>query len=200
VSTTDKTPPVYLETLGDSDKANPYKIAEALENTLHRRQKRTVLAVQFPCLLIGMGAVMAGAAPAAIAAMGLVSAVMLARTVQERHGTVPRISQTFNAAVAGIDAAKPRAELEKIGALLAENRTSRASWLAELNPRKHPLRTPAVAALVAWSLVSPPALAFAAFVMAASMLDQHGDHVQKIREQAGEARAHLRAWRTGLNF
>jgi hypothetical protein len=41
-------------------------------------------------------------------------------------------------------------------------------------------------------------IAAAGFIMAASMLDQQGDHIQKIREKNAETRSTLRAWRTGL--
>ncbi|MBU0859126.1 MAG: hypothetical protein KJ667_04240, partial [Alphaproteobacteria bacterium] len=92
--------------------------------------------------------------------------------------------------------------VDKLSTLLATDRQSPQSWLQELNPRKHYLRTPAVSALVAWGLVSanPTMIPLAAFVMAASLLDQQGDFVQSVRKQAGETRHNLRAWRTGLHF
>jgi hypothetical protein len=128
--------------------------------------------------------------------------VMALRTVQQRHIEMPKLRQTFNAVAGGINEAKPKAELKKVGAILDENRESPASWLAEIDPRKHPLRVPFVALLAGWGLISgaPTMIPLAAFVMASSMLDSQGDHVSRIRDQAAKARGALRPWRTGLHF
>lgn len=190
-----------LEDIRPEDKDNPYLIAEALENTLLREARKSAV-VLLPGVLIAL----AGMATTALTGNPLLiwaaASVMALRTVQMRHREMPRIRDTFNAAAAHIHEAKPKAELKKISAILGEDKTSAASWLSELDPRRHPLRTPFVAFVATWGFISgaPAMIPLAAFVMASSLLDQQGDHVSKARDQAAQARGALRPWRTGLHF
>jgi hypothetical protein len=189
---------VRLDTLSARDKTNPFIIAQALEGSLHQSQKQSILYFQFPGMALGLVG-MAMASPVVIfAAAGLLGL----RAYNGRMNTTPQLSTAFNDAATGITEPRPRAELDKLGSLLATDRQSPQSWLQELNPRKHYLRTPAIGALVTWGLISanPTMIPLAAFVMAASLLDQQGDFFQSIRKQTTETRHNLRAWRTGLHF
>ena len=190
-----------LENIRAEDRDNPYLIAEGLENTLLRETRKSAL-VMFPGVfmaLAGMGTAAVTGSPLLIWAA---AAVMAIRTVQMRQMEMPRIRNVFNAAAAHIHETKPKAELKKISDILAEDKTSARSWLSELNPMKHPLRTPFVTLVIGWGLLSgaPAMIPLAAFVMASSLLDQQGDHVSKVRDQAAQARGALRPWRTGLHF
>lgn len=190
-----------LENIRAEDRDNPYLIAEGLENTLLREARKSAI-IMFPGIFVGL----AGMATAAVTGNPLLIwaavAVMTIRTAQMRQIEMPRIRNVFNAAAAHIHEVKPKAELKKVGDILAEDKSSAQSWLSELDPRKHPIRTPFVAFVAAWGLISgaPAMIPLAAFVMASSLLDQQGDHVSKVRDQAAQARGALRPWRTGLHF
>ena len=190
-----------LENIKPEDRNNPYLVAEGLENTLLRETRKSAL-VLFPGVIMALAGMATTALTGSPMLIWAAAAVMAIRTVQMRHMEMPRIRATFNAAAAHITENKPKAELKKISDILTEDKTSARSWLSEIDPRKHPLRTPFVAFVAAWGVISgaPAMIPLAAFVMASSLLDQQGDDVSKVRDQAAQARGALRPWRTGLHF
>lgn len=191
---------VRIETLSAEDKNNPFKIADALENSLIMHQRKTLIRGQMPLLLVGVAGLILQATPLGIAICLGASAGLLGMAIHDRQRKLPALKAAFNSAALNIDEAKPQATLKKISDVFNEDRHTAKSWAQELNPLKHPLRTPAVLGLVAWSLVSPPSLMLAAFVLSASLMDQQSDYVTKLRKEATDARQKLMPWRTGLRF
>ena len=142
-----------LENIRAEDRDNPYLVAEALENTLLRETRKSAL-VMFPGVFMALAGMAATAVTGNPTLIWAAAAVMAIRTVQMRQMEMPRIRATFNAAAANIRENKPKAELKKIGDILAEDKASARSWLSEIDPRKHPLRTPFVAFVAALSMRS----------------------------------------------
>lgn len=186
-----------LDTLTATDRENPHTLTVALETTLHQAQKHNIY-VMFPSLFLGL----AGMGAQSPTLISVAAALLALRSYTSRLASIPEIRNEFRKAAANITEPRPQAELAQIDKVMSEDRQSLNSWIKELDPRTHYIRTPVIGLMAAWGVASanPTMLPLAGFILGASLLDQQGDFIQKIRAQTTTARTNLRAWRTGLHF
>lgn len=167
---------------------DPAALVRAFDDAVYETQKRSILRVMLPGLAVGVVGLLTMPA-----LLWVASAYMAAQTIRSRQSTIPALRHAFNEAAAPLAADYPA--LGKISTILAADRQSAASWLREIDPRAHKLRTPVVAGLAALAVATanPALFGMAAFVMASSLLDQQQDYTQDIRRQIASAEQGLNA-------